>query len=409
MLETKSTGRRRPQNVMRPAQSTLKLKLKRFIFKPLFALDSALRLLRSDQVPKPIDTSSLRRVLIVQFGGIGDALRVFPIIELLARDYPDLELFTLTDQPTQFFALLPHPGTECTHLPFDFNLNYLRKLVAAVRLRQHRFDLILMPSRGDGVVETSLIGVLAGGRYRVGFDIAGAIGYTHRLEFCPRSSILQQNLDLLRLLGLRVDVAKLQIAIPRWASDKALQLRRELRCQNDYVIAIHPWVAFEAEFRAWRPARYRALVGRLRLAYPQAHVLLLGGPLDRERTFSVFDSLRDEKVHNLAGFIDLPTTAALLSLSQLFICNDSSLLHLADALRVPSLVLFGSTDPIQVLSPESQCQVIQAPSNLACRPCYQHQPDFDWRCDNSFACMEGISVDSVLKLATTVMAQPDAA
>jgi len=93
----------------------------------------------------------------------------------------------------------------------------------------------------------------------------------------------------------------------------------------------------------------------------------------------------------------------------LMICNDSSLLHIADALDVPTIVLFGATAPAQVLAPASRCHVVQAPGVLPCRPCYRHQPDFDWTCAHGYACMDGIRLQTVLAAAEAVLGRRNAA
>jgi ADP-heptose:LPS heptosyltransferase len=100
----------------------------------------------------------------------------------------------------------------------------------------------------------------------------------------------------------------------------------------------------------------------------------------------------------LAGRLDLAGTAAIIARSALFVGSDSGLAHLAVALGVPTVVLFGPSDSLKWGTENSRHAVVR--HDLPCAPCFifgYHKP-----C-RTIACMKGISVDDVLRACEAVL------
>ncbi len=95
----------------------------------------------------------------------------------------------------------------------------------------------------------------------------------------------------------------------------------------------------------------------------------------------------DPRALNLIGHTDLAGLANALSCCDLFLTNDSGPMHMAAALGVPLLALFGSTAP-EVTGPYGQEGVIR--KKMACAPCFLKE------CPKDFACMRQITVDEVI-------------
>ncbi len=392
---------------MRHSGSTLKIRLKRRLFRPLFALSSAFQRWWPKPPAPPIERSALRRIGILQLGGRGDLLRVFPLIHILSEQCPAAELLVLTDQPGSLLALLPAGAARCGYAHLDLGQGYPAKLRQALRLRRRGLDLLVVPARGDGILESAVLSLLLGRGQRIGFDLDGSGRlYTHSLAFRMDRSILQQNVDLLSLLGLTARVDQLDLMIPEEARRAAQTWLGESTERRGRLLAIHPWVSAEPRFRAW-PARHHAeLVRRLLAAEPDLRILLLGGAADRALADRDFGALDETRLLDLTGRVDFVTSCALLERCDLLLAQDSSLLHVAEALGVPSVALFGATSPVQVLPPVNRCRVIQTSARLPCQPCYRHQAAFDWVCRHGYACLEGIRVDEVMAAVQDALRSP---
>ncbi len=126
-------------------------------------------------------------------------------------------------------------------------------------------------------------------------------------------------------------------------------------------------------------------------------VLLVGGKEDMENA-GIINSLIPE-VFNAAGKFTLGETAALLNRCQLLIANDSGPLHLGAAIGIPTIGLFGPTNPEQ-FHPYRQSLHRYIYKKLSCSPCYRFGGGF-WqylpRCTKAY-CMEAIKVDEVLEM-----------
>lgn len=95
--------------------------------------------------------------------------------------------------------------------------------------------------------------------------------------------------------------------------------------------------------KRWPVAHWRALIA----ACPEQHFVLLGTPADAAITTAVAAGFDPARVRDLAGKTDLPAFAATLQSCRLVITNDTGGMHLANALGVPIVGLFGPTNPVR--------------------------------------------------------------
>ena len=110
-------------------------------------------------------------------------------------------------------------------------------------------------------------------------------------------------------------------------------------CNGRPIIAFHPGSG--GEKKLWPLPEWQMLLRELRLLYPEALLLMVGGEADRERVAA----LQDEGIWRRAIDLPLPDLAAILEQAALFIGHDSGISHLAAAVKTPSVVLFGPTEP----------------------------------------------------------------
>ena len=100
------------------------------------------------------------------------------------------------------------------------------------------------------------------------------------------------------------------------------------------------------------------------------------------------------RVVNLAGRTSLRELSALISLCDLLLTNDSGPMHIADALGVPIVALFGSTSEI-ITGPYRSGAVIH--KHVSCSPCYQRV------CPIDFQCMKEIDADEVYEMVRKML------
>ena len=98
---------------------------------------------------------------------------------------------------------------------------------------------------------------------------------------------------------------------------------------------------------------------------------------------------------NLSGKLSVTETAAVLSACQLVVSNDSLALHLAEALGVSTIGLFGPTDPMHYRPLGRRSTYLWPGRNLSCSPC--HRDGYFPPCTHQHRCMRELPVESVLE------------
>ena len=98
---------------------------------------------------------------------------------------------------------------------------------------------------------------------------------------------------------------------------------------------------------------------------------------------------------NLAGKLRVDETAGVLSACERAVTNDTLTLHLAEALGIPTLALFGPTDPAHYRPLNAHSAYLWPGKDLACSPC--HRDGWFPPCAFQHECMKGLTVESVLQ------------
>ena len=153
-------------------------------------------------------------------------------------------------------------------------------------------------------------------------------------------------------------------------------------------IAFAPGAAYGSA-KCWEPERYAALADRLIAAF-DADVILFGAPQESEMAARIPGAMQ-RRAFNLVGATQIGELPALLSSCRLFIGNDSGAMHVAGAVGVPVIGIFGPTDPEGTRPLTPQFTLIREP--VDCSPCFLRKCPIDHRC------MTRISVDRVFDAA----------
>ena len=149
-------------------------------------------------------------------------------------------------------------------------------------------------------------------------------------------------------------------------------------------IGINPGSTYGPAKR-WLPERF-AGVGKRLVNEHKARILLFGQ--GEEKHLSDFIAGRiGENCLNLAGKTTLARLAALLERCDLLLTNDTGPMHIAAALGVPVVAVFGPTDPRTTAPAGEKHIIVRKP--VACSPCLKR------KCPTDHQCMKAISVEDV--------------
>ncbi len=236
----------------------------------------------------------------------------------------------------------------------------------------------------------SLIAFLTQIPYRIGYATDGRKWLlTHSLNRPPTLKRIHQTqyyLNLIKVFGFQDDHFDLYLRLEDGIRNRAQELLETSGVGSSTpLVGINPSAAY-GPAKQWLPERYAQLADRIHQS-SGAQILLLGGPEDGLLGRQIAQMMRHAPV-NLAGKTRLKEALALIERCRLLITNDSGLMHVAAALKVPLVAIFGSTDSRATgpLSPQSR--VISVP--VDCSPCLQSECP-----EGHLNCMDRIDVETV--------------
>jgi heptosyltransferase-2 len=238
---------------------------------------------------------------------------------------------------------------------------------------------------------SAMLTFLVGGRYSVGY----ASGhwrwlYSHGLPIEGEAHEVDRNLEMVRAIVGRVDHSRLALRI--WISEDdrgvaANLLTRWKVSRSDLVIGIHPGSG-PLHFKRWDWRKFASLSDRL-IRGLNAKVIMLGGPEEMNLARSISGAMSESPLIAV-GETTLKQTSALIERCTLLVSNDSGLMHVAAAMKVPVVAIFGPTSFGRSSPYGTRHLIVKA--DVECRPCYRGGA-ID--CDN-LRCLNRISVDDVV-------------
>jgi len=154
------------------------------------------------------------------------------------------------------------------------------------------------------------------------------------------------------------------------------------------IVGLNPGASYGGAKR-W-PAERFAAVADVLARDCAARIVIFGAPGEREIADEVAARMRARALV-LAGQTSLGQLMGLIRECDLFITNDSGPMHLAAALQVPQLAIFGSTSETATGPLSAHAQVIK--HQVDCNPCFLRE------CPGDFRCMLGIPAAEVIAAA----------
>ncbi|MGB6380719.1 MAG: lipopolysaccharide heptosyltransferase II [Syntrophobacteria bacterium] len=336
-----------------------------------------------------------KKILIVAPNWIGDAVLSLPVVDGCAQFWPKAELTVLARAGVATLFEARESAVRLIGYQRGNGPHRIGNLLGlGWRLRRERFNLaLLLPNS----LSSAMVAWLAGVPERLGYSTDGR-GWllTQRLEDRRKERGLHQvdyYLGLIHSLGAyqvdRIPQLKLRSKI----TDRAMALMEGLGIdKNDLLIGVHPGAAY-GETKRWFPERFAAVLERLHRS--GRRFLLLGGT-GEEPLAEQISAEMDHPVINLIGRTTVAEVLALIGRCSLFLSNDSGLMHVAAALNIPQVALFGSTDP-QKTAPLNNRAVVIHPEHVGCTPCFKRS------CPEDLECMKAITVEEVAVTAENLL------
>ena len=347
-------------------------------------------------------------IAIVKLSAIGDVVHALPVASALRERYPKARLSWIVQGKCQQI-LEGNPDLDDI-IVFDkdrwlLELPYVHKTASVLReiyrfgrsLRRAGFELAIDL---QGLIKSGLITWLTGARVRIGFSAdccrePASARFTN-WHVTPSASdvhIVDRYLSLIRELGADVEHRRFKIHIP--AEDHAYIARfldRNKISDGCRLVVINPGAGWETKL--WGEENYAALADRI-ISDLGGVVIFLWGPPELPMVKAIQKKMHQPSIR--ACPTNLKQSLALMRRARLFIAGDTGPLHMAAALGIPCLGLYGPTSPERNGPYGANHRVVQA-EGVPCRGCFR-------RFCTQKTCMRAISVDQVMEAARQMLTE----
>ena len=262
-------------------------------------------------------------------------------------------------------------------------------------LKKYHFDAAILL---QNAFEAALITFLSGIPLRIGYNtdvrqllLTHAVSCTNEIK---KKHQTDYYLNIIPGIGMAEDNRELYLKLnqkDRFLSEKIL-LEQHLSL-DDKIVGINPGATY-GPAKQWPFDRFARLADKIQ-AFTGGRIIIFGGPDDRKLGNKIVRRMRQRPI-DLSGKTNLGEAIALIERCDLFITNDSGLMHVAAALDVPLIAVFGSTNSITTGPLSQSSRIVQVP--LECSPCLRPE------CPKGHLdCMDQISVEMVFKVVKEML------
>jgi len=351
--------------------------------------------------------NSFKKILITRTDRIGDVLLSTPAVKALRKRYPQSHI-ALMVRPYARDIVLGNPYLDeiIVYDKYGAQRNIWKSIKFAWGLKRKKFDLALVLHPTN---RAHLVTFLAGIKKRIGFNLKFGFLLTDKIEHKKQEGQrheLEYTLDVVRSLGIEPEDKDLPSPCAQGLGlfmsirkDSEMYVEEFLASQGvqkvDKMIALHPGASCPSKI--WPAERFAQVADKLAGEF-KVRVVVVAGPDDVDKGKNLINLMRCDCI-DACGKTTLSQLASLLRRCCLFISNDSGPVHIATAVGVPVIAVFGRGQP--GLSPRRWGPTgkndIVLHKDVGCRECLAHN------CQKGFACLQAISAQEVLAAARKLL------
>jgi len=297
-----------------------------------------------------------QKILMVNFGGIGDEILFLPAIESLKKEYPNAKITLALEPRSKSIKDLTPLIDDVMCIDIKSKNKYCELLKFIFKARFGKYDMIF--SSGANQLIPILL-FLTGIKYRYGYQS----GCLSRLLLTKAVPLKKDQYASFMYHELVTPVTQQKTLYPQI---EVGEMPKELSS-----VLIHPGVSkmsvAKNMIKTWSPEIWAELVKKI--IDTEKKVYLIGGPDDKDCIEKIVEIVGDApNFENLYGTTkNIMDLARLTKRVEILICSDSAPMHIGVAVGTKTLALFGPTDEKKLI-PENE-KYIAIKNNCDCRPC----------------------------------------
>jgi heptosyltransferase II len=313
------------------------------------------------------------KIFIRATNWIGDAIMALPALRAVRTRFPEAEI-TILARP--YVAAIYEDQQICDNI---MHLDNKSELVHELRIQ--KFDVALLL---QNAFQAAWLAWRAGIQERIGYARDGRSLLLTKAVAVPKIGEIPTHeqyyyLELLRRvdwLDSLPNESFIKLNVPKENTERAGEflLSSGVSAQS-LRIAIGAGASYGSA-KCWPPYRFAELANRLQEELG-VEVILFGTPAEAGVSSAIAAGMRRPPI-DLTGKTSIADLPALLSQCHLFVGNDSGAMHVAAAVGLPVVAVFGPTDPFGTAPVTPRCTIIQ--EKPYCSPCFLRRCPTDHRC-----------------------------
>lgn len=352
-------------------------------------------------------------ILIAAYSGLGNLILRIPLFRKIKELYPEARIDIITGDDlmgnVSFIAELLDVIDNVHQL--SQNASWIEKCRFFFRMRKRRYSVIFLPfdSRPHFLLLGSYLACIPSRVMHELFllkvrQIFKFLLFNHTVRFVP---ILQGrheidlNLDLLEAYLDRPIIR--EYSTPLGIEVKSEHLKRFEMVPKKYIVLQLGARYGYATPKTWDPENFRILIKQLQERYAEFSIVTVGSKEEYQTLIKQFIEEFPFLI-NTAGQTSIEEIISILGHAKLIIAHDSGIMHLANALNMPLIALFGPTDYMRTRPLGFNSHILYS-KNEHFGKMYHFKNSEEHLAKNvpRYACMSGITVEDVLNKVDVLM------
>lgn len=304
-----------------------------------------------------------KKILMLNFGGIGDEILFLPAISSLKKEYPDAKITLALEPRSKSVKDLTNLIDDVMCVDIKGKHKYLALLKFAAKARLGKYDMVFSSGANQLI---PLLLFSTGITYRYGYES----GLLSRVLLTKAVKLKKNQYASFMYHELVTPVTDIKTDYPEIDAG-------DVEKEPNSVL-IHPGVSkmsvVKNMVKTWSPEIWAELIKKILESGKGKKVYLIGGPDDKECIEKIVEIL-DKNLGEMPNFENLyGTTKNIMDLARLtkraetLICSDSAPMHIGVGVGTRTLALFGPTDEKKLI-PSNNEKYIAIKNKCGCRPC----------------------------------------
>jgi ADP-heptose:LPS heptosyltransferase len=301
------------------------------------------------------------QIVVLLPGGISDQLLFFPTLDDLKQTYPNAEIDVIVEPRAKGAYRVCKSVNDVFAFDFQDRNSPADWANLLGVMRDRSYEAVFSTQSGWGI---GLLLWLTGIPNRISYgNGSNSLFFNKSVPFNLDQPITHRYHDLLQGLDINTPCPDLAISIPKREMEWAEAEQKRLGISGSGYVLIHGGTGDRSETSSsgtrYPAAKWQQIIQDFQTRQPELPLILAQDPSDREFISTLVQSCPTLKVTNPK---DIGQLAAMIAGANLLLCTDDFPLHLAVALKVYTLALFGATEPATVMPTNDKFQSIQSTS-----------------------------------------------